>query len=151
MALGPPPQGFFRRRVVRGKAAETRSFRLAGATEEDKRFEAETIERTGQEAGHETGAGTAFHKHRQIFTLHEFARAHNRFTLRGARVSPGFRSPPPLDSLSKSRRVFHEEIWKSSTRSVDGYRCLRLSGGTGYEHAGDERAAQGVANLNGNI
>ena len=30
--------------VVRGQAVETRSFRLAGTTEEDKRFEAETIE-----------------------------------------------------------------------------------------------------------
>ncbi len=30
--------------VVRGKAAETRSFRLAGATAEEKRFEAEAIE-----------------------------------------------------------------------------------------------------------
>lgn len=30
--------------VVRGQAAETRSFRLAGATEAEKRFEAETIE-----------------------------------------------------------------------------------------------------------
>src|ERR1700739_2888856 len=36
------PQGFSRRRVVRGKAAETRSFQLAGTSEEGKRFEAET-------------------------------------------------------------------------------------------------------------
>lgn len=35
-------------KVVSGKAAETRSFRLAGSTEEDKRFEAEAIELSGE-------------------------------------------------------------------------------------------------------
>jgi proteasome lid subunit RPN8/RPN11 len=34
--------------VVRGKAGETRSFRLAGTTEENKRFEAEMIELAGK-------------------------------------------------------------------------------------------------------